>query len=92
MAGPRIGHDVVHGGSEPLEQERVAVEVVAQQARAAIAVGEAQHESLEAELAPSARNTDLENGRGPVSERRLNDERGVATAERAADRQGPVLH
>jgi hypothetical protein len=78
VAGRGIGHDVVQGGSESLEQERVAVEVVAKQARTAIAVGEAQSGGLEAEVPTSARHTDLENGRCPVRERRLDDERGVA--------------
>jgi hypothetical protein len=49
-----MGHDVVQGGAEPLEQQRVAVEVVAKQARAASALGEEQGGGLEAELAPSA--------------------------------------
>lgn len=81
----RVGHDVVQGGPESLEQERVAVEVVAKQARTAIAVGEAQSGGLVAELPPCARNTDLENGRCPFCERGCDDERGMATAQRGAD-------
>ena len=86
---PRRGirHDVVHGSPESLEQERTAVEVVAQQARAAIAVGEAQHGGFERDFAPSPRNADLEDSRRPVGECRLDHERGVAAVQSGADGQ-----
>jgi hypothetical protein len=68
------------GGAEPLEQQRVAVEVVAKQVRAASALGEEQGGGLDAELAPSAGNTDFENGRRSVRERHLCDKRGMSPA------------
>ena len=41
-----IGDDLVHCGSESFEQEGVTVEIVAEQLRAAIAVGQTQHGGL----------------------------------------------
>ena len=82
-----IRHDVVDGSPESLEQECAAVEVVAQQARAAVAVGEAQRGRLEGEIALSPWNADLEDSRRSVSECRLDDERRVAAAQRGADGQ-----
>ena len=86
---PRRGirHDVIHGRPESLEQERVAVKVVAQQSCAAIAVGEPQRGGLEGEIATSPRNADLQDSRRPVGECRLDDQRRVATAQRGADGQ-----
>jgi hypothetical protein len=90
VASRGISHDVVHGRPESLEQERVTVEVLAQQSRAANTVAEAQHGRLEAEFIPPGRHTDLENGRRPVGERRFDNKRHMATAQRRTDRQRPV--
>jgi len=55
-----IRNDVVHGGSESLEQESVSGAVLAEQTCAAVSRSEFQHGCLEVELSPMARNPDLE--------------------------------
>jgi len=87
----RIRHDVVQGSAESLEQDRATVEIDAQQARAAIAVGKAQRGGFEGEIPPSPRNADLEDSRRPLGEHRLDDERRMATAQRGTDCQRPLL-
>jgi len=55
-----IRNDVVHGGSESLEQESVSGAVLAEQTCAAVSRSEFQNGCLEVELSPMARNPDLE--------------------------------
>ena len=90
VPGQGIGHDVVQGRPEPLEQERVASRSSRSKRAAAVALREAKRCRLEAELLADAGNTDLEHGRGSVGQRGLDDERGAATSACGADAQRPV--
>jgi hypothetical protein len=66
VADPGVVDDFVHRGPESFEEKRVAVEIVVQQLRAAIAVGQAEHGGFPAQCGPVTGNTDLENSGDPI--------------------------
>jgi hypothetical protein len=77
-----VRNHVIHRSSEALQQKCVSGEVAADQACAALPRIEIEHGSFEAEFASISGNPDLEDCRGPVGERGIDDQGSVSEAQR----------